>query len=158
MTTPAPQIPEYIATLLERQALIVDAAPRMLTALKIALGQLEGVKSLSGVHSSSLAADIAIIKAAIAQATGTGAMPAMPPPTPSTDADATLRLMEIAGRAMQLLEVLDALPDTKLAHLDALGPVFRYAVENLLNSLDNYAGAKLLAAILSKPQEGGAKP
>ena len=45
-----------------------DAAPELLEALQRALGQLEGCKPLSGVHASSLKADIEIIKSAIQKA------------------------------------------------------------------------------------------
>lgn len=38
---------------------------KMLRAFKIALGQLEGCKPLSGVHASSLRADIEIVRSAI---------------------------------------------------------------------------------------------
>jgi hypothetical protein len=40
----------------------------LLKACKLALGQLEGAKPLSGVHASSLRADISIVREAIALA------------------------------------------------------------------------------------------
>ena len=49
----------------ERDALLAQR-DCLLNACKIALGQLEDSKPLSGVHVSSLRADIDIIKAAIA--------------------------------------------------------------------------------------------
>ena len=49
-------------------ARLLAAAPQLLAACKIALGQLEGSKPLSGVHQSSLCADIQIIREAIAEA------------------------------------------------------------------------------------------
>jgi len=51
-------------------ARLIAAAPELLEACKLALGQLEGVNPTSGVHSSSLSADIRIIKEAISKAEG----------------------------------------------------------------------------------------
>jgi len=50
----------------------VNSHYALVEALKLTLGQLEGVKSKSGVHSCSLAADIRIAKAALALATKAG--------------------------------------------------------------------------------------
>ena len=47
-------------------ARLIAAAPAMLEALRLCIGQLEGVNSLSGVHASSLACDLSIARAAIA--------------------------------------------------------------------------------------------
>ena len=48
----------------------VNAHGALVAACKLALGQLDGVKALSGVHASSLRADIEIIRAALALAQG----------------------------------------------------------------------------------------
>jgi hypothetical protein len=49
---------------------LIAAAPELLQACKFALQQLEGSKPKSGVHASSLLADIEIVKSAIAKAEG----------------------------------------------------------------------------------------
>lgn len=54
----------------DANARLIAAAPDLLRALELALGQLEGSKPLSGVHASSLRADIEIARAAIAKAKG----------------------------------------------------------------------------------------
>lgn len=51
-------------------AALIAAAPEMLHALELALGQLVGSKALSGTHASSLQADIEIVKSVIAKARG----------------------------------------------------------------------------------------
>ena len=57
--------PEAVAN-----AKLIAAAPRLLEALKLLLGQVEGIKPQSGCHSGSLQADIRIARAAIQAATG----------------------------------------------------------------------------------------
>jgi len=54
----------------EANARLIASAPDLLHALRLALGQLEGCKPLSGVHASSLRADLQIVRAAIARAEG----------------------------------------------------------------------------------------
>ncbi len=57
----------------QANARLIAAAPELLAALKIALGQMEESKPLNAVHMSSLKADIEIVRAAIAKATATQA-------------------------------------------------------------------------------------
>lgn len=50
--------------------MVLNSHQALLAACKIALQQLEGAKSKSGVHASSLAADIWIMREAISKAEG----------------------------------------------------------------------------------------
>lgn len=54
----------------QANARLIASAPELLEALRLLIGQLEGIKPKSGVHSSSLNADMAIARSAIAKATG----------------------------------------------------------------------------------------
>lgn len=54
----------------EANARLIAAAPELLRACQLAIGQLEGSKPRSGFHAASLKADIEIVKSAIAKAKG----------------------------------------------------------------------------------------
>lgn len=54
----------------QANARLIACAPDLLRACELALGQLRGSKSLGGVHSASLAADIRILEETIASAKG----------------------------------------------------------------------------------------